>query len=100
MEILLTGKEPSVITNNTANTNIEGDRSQEVIRYDRKNPVCACRKANRVWVIVVHELNSQKLLNCLDIVLNDESIYFDIIQHDKSTAGDYIGQFMGSKAKV
>ena len=41
MEFLLTGKEPSVITNDTGNTIIEGDQSQEVIRYDRKNPVRA-----------------------------------------------------------
>jgi len=100
MEFLLTGKEPSVITNDTGNTIIEGDQSQEVIRYDRRNPVRACRKANRVWVNGVHGLDSQKLLKCLDVVLNDESIDFDIIQHDKSTAGDFLCQFMGSKAKV
>ena len=48
----------------------------------------------------VHGLDSQKLLKCLDVVLNDESIDFDIIQHGKSTAGDFLCQFMGSKAKV
>ena len=48
----------------------------------------------------MHGLDSQKLLKCLDVVLNDESIDFDIIQHDKSAAVDYLNQFMGSKAKV
>ena len=99
MEFLLTGKEPSVITNDTGNTIIEGDQSQEVIRYDRRNPVRACRKANRVWVNGVHGLDSQKLLKCLDVVLNDESIDFDIIQHDKSTAGDFYVSLWDLKRK-
>ena len=93
MEFLLTGKEPP-------DTVIEVDHIQEVPRNDRQNPRRACRKANRVWVNGVHGLDNQKLLKCLNVVLNEESMDFDIMQHNKSIAKDKYEVFMGYKAKV
>ena len=93
MEFLLTGKEPP-------DTVIEVDHIQEVPMNDRQNPRRACRKANRVWVNGVHGLDNQKLLKCLNVVLNEESMDFDIMQHNKSIAKDKYEVFMGYKAKV
>ena len=101
MEFLLTGKEPlkdSPIV--TGDTIIEGDQLQEVLKINRRNPRRACRSANRVWVNGVHGLDNQKLLKCLNVVLDERSIDFDIIQHDMSVAKDEFEEFMGYKAKV